>query len=87
MVQFLVEHGANANPNFGKKALPYWFELWKNTSGVKNPFDDPLIRYLMFHDKMFVVGLPGPILAIIVGIWIAFRLNNSKQKSSFEKSS
>ncbi len=86
MVQFLVEHGANANPNFGKKALPYWFELWKYTSGVKNPFDDPLIRYLMFHDKMFVVGLPGLILAIIVGIWIAFRLNYSKQKRNTKKS-
>ena len=85
MVQFLVEHGANANPNFGKKALPYWFELWKNTSGVKNPFDDPLIRYLMFHDKMFVVGLPGLILAIIVGIWIFYRYIHSKLNSRTEK--
>ena len=84
LVRFLVEHGADVNPNRGKTFIPYWFEQWRFRTVVKNPFNDPVIRYLMFHDKLFLIGLPGMLLAIIVMIWIIYIYANSKQKKHSE---
>ena len=84
-VRFLVERGADDNPNRNKTFIPFWFELWKLRTDVKNPFNDPVIRYLMLRDKMFTVGFPGLILALILGMWFVYRYIHSKLNRRTEK--
>lgn len=68
MVQFLVEHGADANPRLGKQLTPYWLELWKQQSKSTTGVNYPLILYLMFHDKGLIIAVSATILAIILAI-------------------
>ena len=84
MVQFLVEHGADANPRLGKQLTPYWLELWKQQSKSTTGVNYPLILYLMFHDKGLIIAVSATILAIIGTLLALFFIKRTRKKERIE---
>ena len=84
MAQFLVEHGANANPNLGKKWPPYWIELWKKQSKSTTGVNYPLIRYLMFHDPVFIFAVSVICLSVILVLLYFVLIKRTKKKEQIE---
>ncbi|MBQ2621753.1 MAG: ankyrin repeat domain-containing protein [Thermoguttaceae bacterium] len=84
MVQLLVEHGAIANPNLGKKLCPYWYELWKKQSKSRTGVNFPLIRYLMFHDPVFISAVTVILLTAILALLYFVLIKRAKKNEQIE---
>lgn len=84
MAQLLVEHGANANPNLGKKLCPYWIELWRVQSKSTTGVNYPLIRYLMFHDPVFIFAVSLIFLLVIFALLYFVLIKRTKKKEQIE---
>lgn len=70
MVQYLVEHGANVNPNMGKAIFPFWYVL-SDKGG-----DPEIVKYLKQRDNTLTLysGFLATIVFIVCSVILFFTL-------------
>ena len=80
MVKFLVEHGANVNPQEGFSLVPYWYEASQHGA------DPKIVKYLKERDNTLIIW-SGVLSLLVIAIASYFIYRNLRSKKLVETES